>query len=109
MCGLRPTNVTSCPANASMPPIVDPTAPAPKTRIFIGPIIAFDKIQDMKRSIVILCIAGFLMGCATVPYTNRKQLNFISEGEEAQLGLQAYQETLSKAKISADANATAMV
>ena len=50
-----------------------------------------------------------LAGCATVPYTNRHQFNIVSGAEEDKMGLQAYQETLSKAKLSTDAQATAMV
>ncbi len=61
------------------------------------------------RRIVLFSCAVLLAGCATVPYTNRQQFNIISESEENQMGLQAYQETVSKAKISNDAEATAMV
>jgi predicted Zn-dependent protease len=35
-----------------------------------------------------------LVACATVPYTNRKQLNFLSAKEEIELGTQAYREVL---------------
>lgn len=37
--------------------------------------------------------------CATTPYTNRRQLMIVSEGEEDQMGLQAYDETLKKSKV----------
>ena len=50
-----------------------------------------------------------LVGCATVPITGRKQLLLLSEGEETSLGLQAYQEVLSKEKLSADPAANALV
>lgn len=36
----------------------------------------------------------FLVACATVPYTNRKQINFLSKKEEIELGTQAYREVL---------------
>ena len=36
----------------------------------------------------------FLVACATVPYTNRKQFNILSEQEEIALGVQSYQEVL---------------
>ncbi len=50
-----------------------------------------------------------LAGCSTVPYTNRRQFNLVSEGEEDTLGAQAYAEVKSKNKISSDAQANAMV
>jgi metalloendopeptidase OMA1, mitochondrial len=57
--------------------------------------------------------AGMLMvfgvGCATVPYTNRKQLSLVSEEQENQLGLQAYADVKAKNKISNDARISEMV
>ena len=50
-----------------------------------------------------------LVGCATVPYTNRQQFLLLSEGEETALGLQSYQEVLSKEKLSTDPAANALV
>jgi predicted Zn-dependent protease len=50
-----------------------------------------------------------LVGCATVPITGRKQLLLLSEGDETALGLQSYQEVLSKEKLSSDAGANALV
>lgn len=47
--------------------------------------------------------------CATVPETGRSQLIFLSESQEAQLGLEAYQEVLKDKKISKDPEANAMV
>jgi predicted Zn-dependent protease len=49
------------------------------------------------------------VGCATVPYTNRQQFLLLSEGEETALGLQSYQEVLSKEKLSTDPAANALV
>jgi len=43
-----------------------------------------------------------LAACATAPYTQRSQLMLISSGEENQLGAQAFQQVLSKEKISRD-------
>jgi predicted Zn-dependent protease len=63
----------------------------------------------MKPYIYFFLLAGLLAGCATVPYTNRPQFNIISHAQEYKLGLQAYQETLAKAKLSGDIQATAMV
>jgi predicted Zn-dependent protease len=50
-----------------------------------------------------------LAGCATTPYTNRKQLMMVSEDQENQMGLQAYDEVVKKSKISTDPAATAML
>lgn len=52
---------------------------------------------------------AILHGCATVEGTGRKQLMIISEGQELQLGAEAYKEVLSKEKIAKDARMTAVV
>lgn len=54
-------------------------------------------------------LALFYAGCATVPYTNRRQFNYVSEGQEDELGAQAYADVKSKNKISNDAQVNAMV
>jgi metalloendopeptidase OMA1, mitochondrial len=51
----------------------------------------------------------FLAGCATVPYTNRRQFNIISDDQEQQMGLQAFADVKSKNKISQDAGTNAAV
>ncbi|MDA8130608.1 MAG: M48 family metallopeptidase [Elusimicrobia bacterium] len=61
------------------------------------------------RNLIFLPLAALLVSCATVPYTNRHQFNIISAPEEDKMGLQAWQEVLSKAKLSGDARAAAMV
>lgn len=53
--------------------------------------------------------ALFTAGCATVPYTNRRQFNLISQGEEDQMGAQAYTEVKTKSALSKDATTNAMV
>jgi predicted Zn-dependent protease len=40
--------------------------------------------------------------CQTVPITGRSQLLLVSEADEVRMGLQSYQEVLSKAKLSTD-------
>ena len=50
-----------------------------------------------------------LVGCATAPITGRRQLLLLSEGEETSLGLQSYQEVLTKEKLSTDPAANALV
>lgn len=62
------------------------------------------------RNILFLVLAGSVLGgCATVPYTNRRQFNVISSGEEDQMGAQAYTEVKAKSPLSKDANTNAMV
>ena len=53
--------------------------------------------------------ASTVAACETVPYTGRSQLQFMSPQQESQLGVQAYQQTLAKARLSPDAAASAMV
>src|SRR5258708_14904042 len=63
-----------------------------------------------KRGLTFLTLALFVIaGCATAPYTNRHQFIVVSESDEDQMGLQAYQDVLKKSKISTDPVATAMV
>jgi len=50
-----------------------------------------------------------LAGCATVPYTNRKQFSLVSPAQEDQLGAQAYEEAKKTSKLSTDAAATEMI
>lgn len=57
----------------------------------------------------VLAVMALLIGCTTVPYTNRSRLMMVSESEESQLGLSAYQEVLSKEKISKDPEANRLV
>ncbi|HOM29726.1 MAG TPA: M48 family metallopeptidase [Deltaproteobacteria bacterium] len=59
--------------------------------------------------VLILATCAFIAGCATSPYTGRKQLLLVSESEEAALGMKAYQEVLKKEKISHDAKTNEMV
>src|SRR5262249_8457492 len=64
----------------------------------------------MKRFFTsFLALALFLIGCATVPYTNHKQINFFPESQEGQLGLEAYKDVKAKNKISTDPSINAMV
>ncbi len=49
------------------------------------------------------------ISCATVPYTGRQQLLLLSETEERQMGLSAYQQVLKKGHLSSDPVATEQV
>lgn len=61
------------------------------------------------RQLIFLLLLTALVGCSTVPYTNRRQFNIVSNEEEYKMGLQAYEETLAKEKLSGDAQAATMV
>jgi len=67
----------------------------------------------MQRSTVRLLplvpVVLALVGCATAPITGRRQLLLLSENEETALGLQSYQEVLTKEKLSSDPVANALV
>ena len=56
-----------------------------------------------------LPIAAALVACETVPYTGRSQLQLMSAQQEGQMGVQAYQQILGKAKLSTDAAKSEMV
>ena len=51
----------------------------------------------------------FAWGCATAPITGRSQLLLVSEEQEVALGIKAYKEIVSKAKISQDPQINDMV
>jgi metalloendopeptidase OMA1, mitochondrial len=55
--------------------------------------------------LLILVVAA----CETVPYTGRSQLQLISPEQENQMGVQAFQQILGKAKVSNDGAASDMV
>lgn len=52
----------------------------------------------MKKSLIAFCLLS--AACATVPYTDRRQLNLISGDQEMQLGNQAYDQVLKDEKMS---------
>lgn len=60
-------------------------------------------------ALLLLALASMPSGCETVPYTGRRQLQLVSASEEAQMGIQAYQEIVGKATLSTDAPVNAMV
>ncbi len=49
------------------------------------------------------------MGCETVPYTGRRQIQLVSPTEEAQMGAQSFQQIVGKATLSTDPQINAMV
>ncbi len=57
----------------------------------------------MRKFVFVGFLVIVLAGCATAPVTGRSQLIIVSDAEERQMGLQAYQDVLKKAKLSKDA------
>jgi predicted Zn-dependent protease len=75
-------------------------------------------VMTMKRlvsrslpldTIVSILFLSMIVGCATVPHTERKQLNIIPEDLEISLGLDAYEQVLQESKLSRDREKVAMV
>ena len=60
----------------------------------------------MKKVIAILSILGFMIGCATVPITGRKQLNLVSDAQILPMAFQQYQGFLEENKLSSNAAMT---
>jgi predicted Zn-dependent protease len=56
-----------------------------------------------------LLILLVVVGCTTVPYTNRSRFMMMSESEDSALGLEAYKEVLSKEKILNHPESTRLV
>src|SRR5439155_1546200 len=92
------------------PPTVRPGLAAPVTidplRTFLRP----PTVRPGLAAVVAVVIAALLAtACATVPVTGRHQLLLLSEGQETQMGLTAYQQILKKSKLSTDPVATEQV
>lgn len=60
------------------------------------------------RILIALILLG-AVACETVPITGRQQLMIVPEGTEVQMGLESYQQILSKSKLSTDARLTEQV
>ena len=56
-----------------------------------------------KRLLLAMIVTLVAAGCATAPVTGRQQFILVPESQDAQLGLEAYQEILSQSKLSDDA------
>lgn len=54
------------------------------------------------RLLAVLGLVALVSACETVPITGRSQLNLLSEPDEIQMGIQAYQDVTSKAKLSSN-------
>jgi predicted Zn-dependent protease len=65
--------------------------------------------SSFSAVVAMVLAAGILAACETVPYTGRSQLQLISPEQETQMGAQAFQEIVGKAKLSNDVAASEMV
>lgn len=64
----------------------------------------------MKRfPVALAAVVLTAVACSTVPYTERRRVILLSESEEHQLGVQAYQEITGKAALSTDPEHNRMV
>jgi predicted Zn-dependent protease len=63
-------------------------------------------LRNVER--VLFAVAA-LAACTTAPITGRKQLNFVGDSTMTQLGIQSYQQELSKAKLDQNPDHVAMV
>src|ERR1051325_7812650 len=63
----------------------------------------------MKRPLLLLLAAAFLGSCVSAPYTGRRQLMLVGEGQEIATGQEAYKEVLRDSVTTDDAKAVAIV
>ncbi len=63
----------------------------------------------MKRSLSLILVGIFLWSCSSAPYTGRRQLILVSEGQEASLGDDAYKHVLRDSVILHDPAAERIV
>jgi len=57
----------------------------------------------LARAALTVSLVATLVGCQTVPYTERSQVMFLPEAAEWQMGLTSYQDILQKSKLSQNA------
>jgi predicted Zn-dependent protease len=65
-------------------------------------------VSARGRSLLALILLA-AVACQTVPGTGRRQIMLLPEGTELQMGIDAYQQILAKAKLSTDPQANAQV
>jgi len=58
---------------------------------------------------LLLALSLMTAGCATTPYTKRKQFIMVPESQENEMGAQAFQQAMTQAKVSTDPQANALV
>jgi len=62
-----------------------------------------------RRGLTALLAAGLLLGCTTVPITQRQSFQMVPDGELASMGLQQYQDVLKKSDLSRNGAQVQMV
>jgi metalloendopeptidase OMA1, mitochondrial len=65
--------------------------------------------KAMKKSLSFTLVIVLLIGCATAPYTGRRQVILVSEGQEAALGDAAYKHILRDSVVSHNGDAEQIV
>ncbi len=72
--------------------------------------VASTRLRSIAGALVLaLGLGPMLVSCETAPISGRNQLILLSPGEEAKLGLQAYQDILKKEKLNTDPALNAML
>ena len=66
-------------------------------------------MDALGRFLILGIAASLLAACQSAPVTGRSQIMLVSESEERQMGLQAYQQVLSKEPLSHNAQVNALV
>ncbi len=65
--------------------------------------------RRLALSVLLVLLVAIPLGCETVPYTGRRQIQLVSPSEEAQMGVQSFQQIVGKATLSTDSQINAMV
>jgi metalloendopeptidase OMA1, mitochondrial len=60
------------------------------------------RIKSLNKIVSLVLMTAILVGCATVPYTGRRQFNLVSDSDINKAGLTAYNELVAKEPISKD-------
>ena len=67
------------------------------------------RIHSMKHGILAIMLGLVVVGCSTVPGTNRRQLMIVSKEQEMQLGQASFAQLKEETQISTNAAAQALV
>jgi predicted Zn-dependent protease len=65
--------------------------------------------RRLAVTVLLLVALAAPMGCETVPYTGRRQIQLVSPSEEAQMGVQSFKEIVGKASLSTEPQVNALV
>ena len=67
------------------------------------------RCRSLKALLLGLLLPLLIAACSTVPYSERTRVILLTEGQETQMGVDAYQEITGKLKLSTDPQKTALV